>query len=318
MGLTAPVQGRPLWVWGGSLALAFSLLGLWIDSLRRSMRRLAEAEAKVRELNAGLEQRVAERTQELERAHADLRRSLKHERELGELKSRFVTMVSHEFRTPLGIIMSAVELMRHYEDRLPPEQKRELGDDIYDATRLMASLMEQVLVLGRVEAGKLGCRLLPVDLDILAGKVTDEMLSATNHRCQIHWQPKGSLAGAQADEALLRHIFSNLITNAVKYSPEGGGVEFNAWREGPDAVFQVADDGIGIPAEDQERLFEAFYRCSNVGDIPGTGLGLVIVKRCVELHNGTLQLESELGRGTTFTVRLPLFAEGHTGALPAT
>jgi signal transduction histidine kinase len=307
LGVATSVQERRLWVWGGSAACIVLLLGLWIVLLQRSMKRQAQADATVRELNASLEQRVVERTQELESTQLELRRALEHERELGELKSRFVTMVSHEFRTPLGIIMSAVELMRHYEERLPAEQRRELCDDIHSATRLMASLMEQVLVLGRVEAGKLGCRVAPLDLDVLAGKVTDELLSATNRRCPILWQPLGSLAGAVADEALLRHIFSNLITNAVKYSPEGENVIFAARREGQDAVFQVIDRGIGIPAEDQARLFEAFYRCSNVGEIPGTGLGLVIVKRCVELHNGVLTLDSQPGRGTTFTVRLPLF-----------
>ncbi len=308
LGLAASVQAGRLWLWGGSAVAVISLLGLWVIMLRRSLKHQAKADATVRELNATLEQRVMERTHELEEAKAELHRALDQERELGELKSRFVTMVSHEFRTPLGIIMSAVELMRHYEDRLPAGQRRELCEDIHSATRLMASLMEQVLVLGRVEAGKLGCRRAPLDIDTLSDKLTDECLSATNRRCPIHWQPVGSLADAFADESLLRHIFSNLITNAVKYSPEGRSVEFTAQREGTDAVFKVIDHGIGIPPADQARLFEAFYRCSNVGEIPGTGLGLVIVKRCVELHGGSLTIDSEVGRGTTFTVRLPLFA----------
>lgn len=318
LGMSPAVQERRLWLWGGASLVAIAVLAMWIASLRSTIRSQQQADATIREVNASLEQRVTTRTQELEQTQAELRRALEHERELGELKSRFVTMVSHEFRTPLGIIMSAVELMRHYEARLPIEQRRELYDDIYGATRLMASLMEQVLVLGRVEAGKLGCRPLPLDLDTLAGKVTDEMLSATNRRCPIYWQPQGALDGAMGDEALLRHIFSNLITNAVKYSPEGRSVELTARREGKDVVFQVIDHGIGIPPDDQARLFEAFYRCSNVGEIPGTGLGLVIVKRCVELHGGTLHLESEPGRGTTFTVRLPLFAEPQAGVLPET
>lgn len=268
-------------------------------------KRAAEA---LMEINQLLEQRVAERTTELAKAHADLHRALEQERELNELKSRFVTMVSHEFRTPLGIIMSAIELMRHYDERLPKEKREELQQDIFSATRHMAGLMEQVLVLGRVEAGKLGCKRTPCDLDILASKMTDESLSATNRKCPVLWQPEGDLSDAHADEALLRHIFGNLITNAVKYSPEGSQVTFAARREGGDAVFQVIDHGIGIPEEDRARLFEAFHRCGNVGDIPGTGLGLVIVKRCVDLHGGSLHIDSTIGKGTTFTVRLPLFA----------
>lgn len=265
------------------------------------------AEEAMLALNQTLERKVAERTGELRLAQAELARALEHERELGELKSRFVSMVSHEFRTPLGIIMSAIELMRHYDDRLPEEQRQELRQDIFNATRLMAGLMEQVLVLGRVEAGKFGCKAVPCDLETLAGKITDESLSATNHKCPVIWRTEGGLSGALADEALLRHILGNLLTNAVKYSPEGGEVVFSARREGRDAVFQVADRGIGIPEAERDTLFEAFHRCSNVGEIPGTGLGLVIVKRCVDLHGGSLEIDSEVGKGSTFTVRLPLF-----------
>ena len=280
-----------------------------VVTIHNDITEIKKAEEAMLAMNQTLEQRVNERTQELRQAQTDLLRALEQERELNELKSRFVTMVSHEFRTPLGIIMSAIELIRHYEERLPPEQRRELCDDIFSATRLMAGLMEQVLVLGRVEAGKLGCRIQPLDVETLAGKLTDESLSATNRRCPVEWKVLNSLDGAEADEALLRHIFSNLIANAVKYSPAGSPVLFTAQREGRNVVFQIIDQGIGIPAEDQSRLFEAFYRCGNVGEIPGTGLGLLIVKRCVELHGGSLQVESKVGKGTTFTVSIPMFDE---------
>lgn len=307
LGLSPAVRRRQLWLWGGATGALLLLGGVWIATLHRSLRRQSAAEAVAHELNVKLEKRVAKRTEELEKTQAELRRALDQERELGELKSRFVTMVSHEFRTPLGIIMSAIELLRHYEDKLPPEQKQELQNDIHGSTKLMAGLMEQVLVLGRVEAGKLGCRPVDTDLDLLAGKLTDECLSATGQRCPVLWEPSGDLSGARADESLLRHIFSNLISNAVKYSPAGTPVRFRARREGADAVFEIQDQGIGIPAEDMPKLFEAFSRCGNVGEVPGTGLGLVIVKRCVELHGGRLDIDSKPGEGSTFTVRLPLF-----------
>ena len=232
-------------------------------------------------------------------------RELAAEREVSELKSRFVTTVSHEFRTPLGITMSAIELLRHYEDRLPPEEKAQLFEDIYSSTRNMAGLMEQVLVLGRVDAGKLAYRPAPLDLDTLARKLTDESHSATNRKCLIEWSVENDLSGATADEALLRHIFSNLLNNGVKYSPAGSTVHFSARREGLMAVFTVKDRGIGIPDADLPKLFEAFHRGSNVGEIPGTGLGLVIIKRCVDLHNGSIRVDSKPGAGTTFTVRIP-------------
>ncbi|MES2599067.1 MAG: ATP-binding protein [Verrucomicrobiota bacterium] len=300
LGVSPAVRTRQIWVWGGGAAAVLLIFSGWVAALRKSNRIKTEVAAL-------LEQSVNERTAELSQTQADLTRALAQERELGELKSRFVTMVSHEFRTPLGIIMSAIELMRHYDERLPKEQREELQEDIFSSTRHMAGLMEQVLVLGRVEAGKLARKPASSDLSLLAEKLTDEALSATNRRCTVVWRPEGNLEGARADESLLRHIFSNIIANAVKYSSEGSEVIFTCRREGKDAVFQVIDHGIGIPRNETPRLFEAFHRCSNVGEIPGTGLGLVIVKRCVDLHEGTMEIDSDVGQGTTFTVRLPLF-----------
>lgn len=305
---------HPLWIWSGIAVAVLLALGAWITTLHRSLKRQALAAASVKKRNQSLEQRVHERTVELHKTLAELKRALEQERELGELKNRFITLVSHEFRTPLGIIMSAIELMRHYEDKLPPQQKSELQDDIHSATQLMASLMDQVLVLGRVEAGKLSYHPAAVDIEELATKLTEETLSATCHRCPVFCQPQSDLPMAHADEALLRHIFGTLISNAVKYSPDGSPVHFHIRRDGADAVFEVRDQGIGIPPEDLPHLYEAFFRGSTVGDTPGTGLGLVIVKRCVDLHGGSIQLESSPGAGTTFTVHLPLFAPYQTSS----
>ncbi|MFN7560893.1 MAG: ATP-binding protein [Prosthecobacter sp.] len=259
------------------------------------------------EINHLLEKRVEERTTELQKAQSDLQHALEQERELGELKSRFVTMVSHEFRTPLGIIMSAVELLQHYSDRLPEEEKKLQLHEIQASTKHMGGLMEQVLLLGRAEAGKLTCKPQPLDLATFADRIIDETQSISNRKCSIILQTEGDLDGARVDEALLRHILGNLVSNAVKYSPAGAEVLIQLRREGPNAALIITDRGIGIPEKDRERLFEAFHRCSNVGEIQGTGLGLVIVKRCVDLHSGSLDLESEVGKGTTFTVRLPVF-----------
>jgi signal transduction histidine kinase len=280
----------------GGLALA--LAGAWWLQRQVRLRTAALAVA-----NDALRAEVGVR----EQTQAELARSLAQEREIGELKSRFVTMVSHEFRTPLGITMSAIELLRHHHAKLDDTQRIQLFDDIQRSTRGMGELMEQVLVLGRVEAGSVGCRPVPLNLDGLAQKLTDESLSATNRRSPIRWQAENDLSGARADETLLRHIFSNLLSNAVKYSPENSPVEFTCRREGENAVFTVRDFGVGIPEADRPRLYEAFHRCANVSDIPGTGLGLVIVKRCVDLHGGSISFTSMLEAGTTFTVRLPLY-----------
>jgi len=316
LGLAPEIAQRRTFQLVGSVTVLVLLGGSWIALLRsrlaRERRVAAERErsqAAIREANASLERRVAERTAELEKARANTARALEAERELNELKSRFVSIVSHEFRTPLGIIMSAVELLRNYQERLPTTKRDELHADIYGSTRQMAALMEQVLVLGRVEGGKLAFTPKPVDLAVFCGKLADESISATGRRCAIAVRVEDSLDQARGDEALMRHIFSNLLSNVVKYSPAGGNVEFAARRDGENAVFTVRDHGIGVPEADLPHLFEPFRRASNVGDTPGTGLGMLIVKRCVELQNGRLAIQSKVSDGTTVTVTLPLFSE---------
>ncbi len=232
---------------------------------------------------------------------------LEIEREVGRLKSSFVSMVSHEFRTPLGITMSAVELLQNYFDRLSPAKRTELLADIHSSTRHMSDLMEQVLLLGRVEAGKLGFKPSRLDLGLLLERLADETASATHRRCPVRLRIGEDLDGAEGDESLLRHILGNLISNAVKYSPAGTPVELSVERRDRNAVFRVRDHGIGIPEADVPQLFQAFQRASNVGDIPGSGLGLVIVRRCVDLHGGWVEVTSQPGNGTEFTVGLPVF-----------
>lgn len=265
------------------------------------------AEEALQKMNVHLEQRVADRTIELQKAQQDLQRALEKERELGELKSRFVTTVSHEFRTPLGIIMSSVELLQHYAERMPKEEKeRQLGQ-IHSSTKHMGGLMEQVLLLGRAEAGKLSFKPAPLDIIQFVNCMIDEIRSFSHERCHISLQHSSDLGGAVADEAFLRHILSNLLSNAVKYSPPDSDVRLTIHREADSLVLQIIDQGIGIPEKDHAHLFEAFHRCSNVAEQSGTGLGLVIVKHCVELHGGTIAFATELGNGTTFTVTLPVF-----------
>lgn len=286
----------------------FALLAvIWIVLLRRRAARQQRETAAAREANAVLEQRVQERTKELEHAKEELHKALAAEREVGELRARFVSMVSHEFRTPLGIIMSAVELLRGYLDRLPAERRTELLEDIYSSTRRMSGLMEQVLLLGRVESGRAQFRPTALNLPELCQALIDETYSAVGRRCEIALDCGGDLDGAQGDQSLIRQSLNNLLSNAVKYSPAESTVHLRVHRNGSDVVFSVQDCGIGIPKSEKAQLFQAFQRCSNVGDAPGTGLGLLIVRRCVELHGGTIDLESEVGAGTCFRVTLPLF-----------
>jgi signal transduction histidine kinase len=171
----------------------------------------------------------------------------------------------------------------------------------------MAGMMEEILVLSRLDAGKLEFRPSPLDLDSFFRRVVDEVLSATQRRCIIELAVTPGLPQAEADERLLGHIFTNVLSNAVKYSEAGAWVQFNVVREGANVVCMIRDQGIGISDDDQTRLFTAFHRGANVGNRHGTGLGLVLVKRCVELHHGRVQIQSTVGKGTIVTVRLPVF-----------
>jgi len=244
-------------------------------------------------------------------AEAELHRTLAREVELSRLKSNFVSMVSHEFRTPLGIIQSSAELLRDFYQKMPANERDEHLESITRNTRRMADMMEEILVLSRLDAGKLDFQPAALDLSGFCRRLVDEVLSTTNRRCAIELSLASEPPEVKADERLLGHIFTNLLSNAVKYSEPGTTVCFAVKRDGPDAVCTVRDQGIGIAEEDQQLLFKAFHRGSNVGTRPGTGLGLLLVKRCADLHGGMLQLDSKVGEGTTVTVRLPIFERNH-------
>ena len=261
-----------------------------------------------------VEKLVGERTSELvvanenlALAERELRDALAHERELHELKTNFVNLVSHEFRTPLGIILASAEMLEKYLDRLSPEERAEHLRDIAGSTRHMAGMMEEVLLLGRAEAGRMEFTPAPLDLAGFCAELADELRSSTGGACPIELQTNGLEISAHADASLLRHIFTNLLSNAVKYSLPGSPVKFSVRRETNDAVFEISDRGIGIPADELPHLFTAFRRAKNVGTINGSGLGLVIVKRCVELHGGEISIESNAVDGTAARVRLPIF-----------
>ena len=245
---------------------------------------------------------------ERKRAEAELQNALAKERELSQLKSEFVSLVSHEFRTPLEIIMSSADNLDRYHDRLEVAKRQQLLRTINKSVRRMSGMMEEVLVLGRFESNRISFNPVWVDLRSLCQRVCDEIESATGSRCGILLHIEDSAAEAFGDESLLRHIFTNLLSNAVKYSEPEQSIEFAISRENEAAVCRITDRGCGIPEGDQRRIFQAFHRGSNVRQTPGTGLGLLIVKRCVDMHGGNIRFESVEGRGTTFTVTLPLFA----------
>ena len=237
---------------------------------------------------------------------------------MSQLKSDFVSLVSHEFRTPLEIILSSADNLDRYHDRLPAEKREQLLRTIKKSVRRMSGMMEEALLLGRLETDRMTFKPAPFDLRAFCQRVCDEIESATGKRCPIHLQAERASEQAFGDENVLRHIFTNLLSNAVKYSPPDQPVEFVVLRDGNDTVCRIVDRGCGIPEIDQKRLFQAFHRGSNVRQIPGTGLRLLIVRRCVELHAGEIVFESIEGQGSTFTVRLPLFPPTPTLTLTPT
>lgn len=250
---------------------------------------------------------LAIETEERQKAQEALRSALEREREVVEMKSNFVSLVSHEFRTPLGVLVSSADILDSYFERLTPSQRTSHLRDIRHSAYQMSSLMEEVLLLGKVESGRMDFRQVSLPLHSFCQRIVEEVTSATNQRCPIQLQSHGLPETAHGDEALLRHILTNLLTNAVKYSPDGSPVTLRMHREGSTARFEIHDQGIGIDPRDHKHLFTAFQRGRNVGAIPGTGLGLVIVRRCVERHGGAIEFTSAPGEGSRFVVRLPLF-----------
>ncbi|WP_421657989.1 PAS domain-containing sensor histidine kinase [Leptothermofonsia sp. ETS-13] len=237
------------------------------------------------------------------RAEAEIVKALEKEKELNELKSRFVSMISHEFRTPLTTIQSATELLEYYE--WSQAEKRERFQQIHIAVQHMTQLLEDVLLIGRVEAGKLGFNPSLIDLTAFCRQLVAETQLTTDHKYCITFNSQEQAQNTWIDQKLLRQILTNLLSNAIKYSPNGGNIELGL-NYGTNIIqLWVKDEGIGIPPEAREHVFEAFFRAKNVSTIQGTGLGLAIVKKCVELHKGTIRLESEVGAGTTFIITLP-------------
>ncbi len=230
--------------------------------------------------------------------------------EINALKSTFVSMTTHEFRTPLTTILSSQELLRHYGERMSPQDRAETLDNIASAVQRMVAMLDQVLTIGKADAKLLEFQPKPIHLGLLCSQLRDEVLAG---QVADEAGPDQAVTltldiGDEmvlADEKLLRHILGNLLSNAIKYSPGGQGVRFSVCRDANGLVFEVQDQGIGIPPEELPSLFGNFHRASNVGNIPGTGLGLTIVKRAVESHGGSIAVDSELGRGTRFKVCLP-------------
>jgi signal transduction histidine kinase len=233
------------------------------------------------------------------------KQTLLQEKELSDLKIRLFSMISHEFRTPLTVILSSSQLL---EDKLRVSDRTNLKNiyRIQSSVKLMNQFLTDILILTRAESGTLQCKLEPIDIESFCLNLVEDFQFLNKNHIPIKFTSGGTSVRPLLDEKLLYSILSNLLLNAMKYSPTGEGIVLTFQQEKDRIVFQVSDRGIGITEADRPRIYEPFYRGSNVENIIGTGLGLAVVKKCVELHRGEIVLISEPEKGTIFTVTLPI------------
>ncbi|MCC3409934.1 MAG: HAMP domain-containing histidine kinase [Microcoleus sp. PH2017_10_PVI_O_A] len=259
----------------------------------------------------------------LKLSHDQIDRTLQTAKELNDMKTSLLYMIAHDVRNPLNFIIGTTQVLTEYKSKLTDEKTQQLLDKTQAAAKGIDQLLDDVLLLGRVESGKIALCLLPLDLAKFCNELVAEFQSSLKLKPQnapvtLIFVNHCQSATACLEASLLRRILSNLLSNAIKYSPPNTQVIFELKLTETEAIFSVQDAGIGIPLADQERLFNSFFRAKNVGVIPGTGLGLSIVKKCVDLHGGEIALSSEEGVGSTFTVTLPIAQIGEEQVSPAT
>ncbi len=229
--------------------------------------------------------------------------------ELNLVKSRFISIASHEFRNPLNIISNSIQMLERFQEALSKERKEQLFVFIKNATKKMLNLLDDILVVTEGELAEQKVNPIQLDLKELCSQIAEEMqLGDFNNRI-IKFICESEFVNVSIDEKLLGQILTNLLSNAIKYSPQDSVIYFELQYQNGNAIFRIEDTGIGIPIKDQERLFESFHRASNAKEISGTGLGLTIVKQCVDLHGGQILVESQVGVGTKFTVIIPAIQE---------
>jgi signal transduction histidine kinase len=271
---------------------------------------------KIRILNLDLEKRVQERTAELaevikkleitndilKKAQVNISKALQKEKELNELKSRFVTMASHEFRTPLSTILSSASLISKYSEGEDQDKREKHIDRIKSAVNNLTGILNDFLSLSQLEEGKAQNKPVNFHLQDFTTGVIEEMKTLLKKDQNIIYKHTGSSDEISLDKQLLKNILINLISNAIKYSSEGKEINITTELDNKILKLQIQDQGIGIPKEDQQHLFSRFFRANNATNVQGTGLGLNIVKKYIELLGGEIDFSSELNKGSIFTV----------------
>lgn len=225
--------------------------------------------------------------------------------EMHQLKSRFVSMVTHEFRNPLAGIQLNASTLHNYFDRLSPQQRSQKLQTIMEQVKNMNSLLEDILTVGQDEAGTLTFNPVSLDLKTFCEAIFEEIKTTVGRRHQMVFVTDVEALSFSFDPKLMRQIINNLLSNAAKYSPENSFIQMELYPELDEVVLKVSDEGMGIPEADQKKIFEAFHRAENAYKLPGSGLGLAIVRQAIDLHLGSISFVSSPGKGTTFVVTLP-------------
>lgn len=282
------------------------------ESMRLQQHELEKVSDEIRTLNADLEMKVEERTtilkealQKLEVSQRELSEALDKERQLNEIKSRFVSMASHEFRTPLSTVLSSASLLSKYTKEHDQDKRDKHIRRIKDAVKNLNDILEDFLSLGKLDEGKIAAAPAPFALNDFIEETIDDVKGLLKNGQKIEYSHEGE-AIITSDKKLLKNVLLNLVSNAIKFSGDNSYVGVCSSVNTNVVTIQVQDQGIGISEEDQQHLFSSFFRGGNAVNIQGTGLGLHIVKRYLDLLEGSVELKSEISRGTTITVKIPI------------
>ena len=276
-------------------------------------------EISLKKANELLEQKVQDRTEDLQilvhklkkeveerkKAEREILKMLEREKELNELKSRFVSMVSHEFRTPLTVISSAAQIVERYREKLSEDEINQYLGRILKTVDLMSTLLENVIFIGRSDVHKVNYNPNPLNLQEFSRSLIQDMELSLNKKRVIIFNCNCDGLEFNVDEKLLHQILLNLLSNALKYSNEPNPVEFNLKADNDEAIFSIKDYGIGIPEDELENIFEQFFRAKNVGAISGTGLGMSVIMRSLDIMSGKIDIESRINEGSTFSITIP-------------
>ncbi|MBX5157945.1 MULTISPECIES: ATP-binding protein [unclassified Rhizobium] len=300
----------------GCLALLIAVV-FWLGrGLHRTSLTLLDSQAEITHHRYHLEEMVADRTAEIERQREELDRLLVHERQVNALQRQFVAMASHEFRTPLAIIDAAAQRLCRSTTNVSGGYVHEKAGVIRSAVVRMVDLMESILASGRLETGQITLKRSEGDLKALLVACCDRQRHLSRSHV-LHLDVESMPDLLTFDRSAMEQVFTNLISNAVKYSPNAPNIYVRARVEEKTVEIAIADSGIGMDSDDLPKLFQPYYRARSATGIAGTGIGLNVVKQVVELHGGTVEVTSELGKGTTFIILLPiefLLSDQHVAA----